>query len=260
MNQLYHDLVVERVRAAVASARAVAPMEHAGVKGAIREVLIADLFRPLLPADIGVGTGVIISAFDEAQSAQQDIVLFDKRILPPFLFEHGPGIFPIESVLETIEVKSCLTATELRAAENNARSVANLWSLSGTRDETGKFIDALASSAGSVIFALDTDLSPSGTAEAERYKSLFGFKPAIIRGICVVDRGYSNPSERVILDRNTGQYRKEDGSEITGEWYETPSDGNFGEVLEFLLGIIEIYEKVSVSRGRPPLSSYLRHK
>jgi hypothetical protein len=62
MNDLYHRLFRERIQYAIASARAVQPLEHSGVKGAIREVLIADLFRPLLPADIGVATGILISA------------------------------------------------------------------------------------------------------------------------------------------------------------------------------------------------------
>ena len=61
MNKLYRSLVVERIRTALATARAVSTVEHAGVKGEIREVLIADLFRPLLPADIGVATGILIS-------------------------------------------------------------------------------------------------------------------------------------------------------------------------------------------------------
>lgn len=82
--KLYRNLVIERVRYAVAAARAAQPLEHSGTKGSIREVLMADLFRPLLPADLGIASGIVISAFDDAQSAQQDIIIFDKRIIPPF--------------------------------------------------------------------------------------------------------------------------------------------------------------------------------
>ena len=94
MHKLYKSLVTERIKYAIAAARAVQSLEHTGVKGAIREVLMADLFRPLLPADIGVASGILISAFDHGQSGQQDIIVFNKRILPPILFEQGPAIVP----------------------------------------------------------------------------------------------------------------------------------------------------------------------
>src|SRR6266851_1663236 len=132
MHPLYRNLMVERIRYAVAAARAAQKLEHAGVKGAIREVLIADLFRPLLPADIGVASGILISAYDQAQSSQQDIILFDRRILPPILFEQGPAIVPIESALICFEIKSRLTATELRSAHEGAKTVRSLGLQSGT--------------------------------------------------------------------------------------------------------------------------------
>src|SRR5208282_2216102 len=116
MQIVYRNLVVQRIRYALAAARAAQSLEHAGVKGTLREVLMADLFRPLLPADIGIASGVLISAFDEGQSAQQDIIVFDKRIIPPILFEQGPAVVPVESALVCIEIKSKLTATELRKA------------------------------------------------------------------------------------------------------------------------------------------------
>jgi hypothetical protein len=83
MNPIYRDLVLARIKGAVASAKAVAAVEHQGLKGQIREVLIRDLFRPLLPADIGVCSGEIISFCGKRQSHQQDIIIFNQAILPP---------------------------------------------------------------------------------------------------------------------------------------------------------------------------------
>jgi hypothetical protein len=71
-----------------------------------------------------LATGILISN-DDQQSAQQDIVVFDRRVLPPLLFQ-GPAIIPIECALATIEVKSCLTAAELRKAQANVITVRNL--------------------------------------------------------------------------------------------------------------------------------------
>lgn len=62
MHTIYREFVGTSVRSAVDRARACSGIDHAGVKGTIREILVADLLRPLLPADIGIGTGNVISA------------------------------------------------------------------------------------------------------------------------------------------------------------------------------------------------------
>ncbi|MDD1859212.1 hypothetical protein, partial [Pseudomonas aeruginosa] len=58
----YQALLRGKVAAAIAQARSAADVTHKGVKGAVLEILLSKLFRPLLPADIGVGTGQIIDA------------------------------------------------------------------------------------------------------------------------------------------------------------------------------------------------------
>ena len=84
MNTVYRDLILARVQAAVGAAKAVTNITHKGLKGQLREIVIRDLFSPLLPSDVGIGTGEIISA-NNRQSGQQDVVIFDKSILPPIL-------------------------------------------------------------------------------------------------------------------------------------------------------------------------------
>jgi hypothetical protein len=110
MHETYRNFIRVWVEAAVGAGRAATGVSHLGLRGEVREILVRDLFRPLLPADVGVGTGEIIS-YTNQTSSQTDIILFDRRILPPVLFEDRLGLFPIESVLYAIEVKSKLTAT-----------------------------------------------------------------------------------------------------------------------------------------------------
>lgn len=258
MHQLYRSLVSERVRYAIAAAHAVQPLEHSGVKGAIREVLMADLFRPLLPADIGVATGILISAFDQHQSGQQDIIIFNKRILPPILFEQGPAIVPVESALVCIEVKSKLTSTELQLAHESALTVRNLDMHSGARDANGQWIDVRASAVSSIVLALDTDLTPGGKTEVQRYKEHLGQNHPVLGGICVAGRSSWWPTERVIYDRPSGTYFKEDKTPITGEWREVPSDENHSEILEMIGGILDLAQRIGASRGQPPLHSYFK--
>ena len=138
MNTAYRSLFVSRVAAAIGAAKAAAAVTQSGVKGTIREILVRDLFRPLLPSDLGVGTGQIATAKNEL-SPQQDVVIFDRRILPSVLFEETVGIFPVESVLATVEVKTTLTAAELRSAYDNAKRIHSYSYLSGkTNKESGQ--------------------------------------------------------------------------------------------------------------------------
>ena len=55
------------------------------------------------------------------QSDQTDIILYDNRILPPFIKQQHIGVYPAESVLGAIEVKSHLTKTALLEAEASAK-------------------------------------------------------------------------------------------------------------------------------------------
>lgn len=172
----YHDIVRTKVVAAMGAAKAVAGISHPGLKGKIREILIRDLFRPLLPADIGVGSGQIISYYNNDQSKEQDIVLYDRSILPPILFDEFMGLFPIESVLYTIEVKSTLTVAELQKSHESALMLDKFGYLPGQTDESGNPRHHTIEKIRSVLIALDTDLSIGGKSEIERYRGYMATK------------------------------------------------------------------------------------
>jgi hypothetical protein len=111
---LYRAMFKARVQAAVAMATAVknapppASKVHPGVQGQIREILVRELFRPLLPPDIGVGTGQLIDRCNNL-SPETDIILFDRRLAPPMMLNESLGLFPIESCLFVVEVKTTRT-------------------------------------------------------------------------------------------------------------------------------------------------------
>jgi hypothetical protein len=96
---------------------------HNASRGAARELFIKDFLIPFLPPNVGVGTGEIINHRGE-RSNQIDIVLYNRGRLPPVLLGTGDlGIFPWECVIATIEVKSQLTAEEVRSSILNAYSI-----------------------------------------------------------------------------------------------------------------------------------------
>lgn len=61
MNEVYRNLTLVRAQATVAAARAFSGVDHRGLEGHLREIVMRDLLRPLLPLNIGLGSGKIIS-------------------------------------------------------------------------------------------------------------------------------------------------------------------------------------------------------
>ena len=87
-------------------------LQHSGLKGRFRELLIDNILTPWLPPYISCGTGMIIAAENKLrESTQDDIIIYDQSLVPPVLTSaHAPeGIFLFNSVLARVEVKSTLT-------------------------------------------------------------------------------------------------------------------------------------------------------
>ena len=103
----------------IAKIDASAHLSHRLTKGELRELFLCDLLNPFLTAQFDIGTGIVINQRGD-QSRQTDIIVYDKRILPPFIHERHLGVYPAESVVATIEVKSTLTKREVLKAEQSA--------------------------------------------------------------------------------------------------------------------------------------------
>ena len=232
-----HPLIEEN--AAVNDAKAVTRISHKGIKGQLREIVIRDLFRPLLPADVGVGTGEIISA-DNRHSREQDVVIYDRQILPPFLLEQSKGIFPIECVLYTVEVKSRLSAQKLKISHESATDLASFHYQSGEYDENDKPIVHTVNKLISTILAFSSDLTYGGKTEIQRYEELYSSGFPFIQAICLVGRGY--------------WYWYRD------RWITWKPSYPFEEVISFIAGVMNTYRKIAATRKEPRLGRYLMDK
>jgi hypothetical protein len=109
------NYILERLRADAGHAIAVAKCEdaiqHTGLRGRLREILIANFLAPWLPPFCKCATGMIIEPSNKLRGpTQEDILVIDSSIAPPILASAtGPdGVFPLNSVLVRIEVKSTL--------------------------------------------------------------------------------------------------------------------------------------------------------
>lgn len=92
-------------------------IQHAGLRGRLRELLIDNILTPWLPPYVLSGTGTIIEAENsKRESTQDDIILCDKTLAPPILGSNNSkeGVFLFNSVLARIEVKSTVTRSFMK--------------------------------------------------------------------------------------------------------------------------------------------------
>lgn len=87
-------------------------ISHPGERGRLAELILSEWLRTILPNKYSIGTG-FIAAIDNNQklqlSSQQDIIIYDNHHCTPLWKTEIGGLYPIESVYATIEVKTTLT-------------------------------------------------------------------------------------------------------------------------------------------------------
>lgn len=92
------------------------------LKGRLIELFMSRILLRFLTSQYGIGTGVIINQKGD-QSKQIDIIIYDKRTLPPFIQEKEIGVYPAESVLAVIEVRSWISKEVIRYYSNSAKEL-----------------------------------------------------------------------------------------------------------------------------------------
>ena len=104
-------------------------VQHTGLRGRLRELLIDNILTPWLPPYVLSGTGTIIEAENlKRESTQDDIILFDKTLAPPILGSNNPkeGIFLFNSVLARIEVKSTVNRGFMKDFASTSLEISKL--------------------------------------------------------------------------------------------------------------------------------------
>lgn len=92
------------------------------LKGRLREAFTSKILSKFLTSQFGIGTGIIINQRGE-QSKEIDIVIYDSRILPPFIEEQKIGVYPAESVLAVIEVRSWISKEVIKEYSVSAKEL-----------------------------------------------------------------------------------------------------------------------------------------
>jgi hypothetical protein len=111
------------IRGLINESKALRTLDQTTVKGRLKELFTSKVLSKFLTSQFGVGSGVIINQVGKI-SKQIDIIIYDTRILPPFIEEQNIGVYPVESVLAAIEVRSRVDKSTIQMY---AKSVAELY-------------------------------------------------------------------------------------------------------------------------------------
>lgn len=100
-------------------------VKHRGLRGSLRETMFRAVLADYLPRAFEVTSGEV-HAVGREPSRQQDCLVVDGPTTVPLLRLGSEGIYPIECVRASVELKSRYTAAELRKAVRNVASVKAL--------------------------------------------------------------------------------------------------------------------------------------
>jgi hypothetical protein len=126
------DYVSSLVASVVAKSESLASVYHPGIKGHFNEILAKDLLIPFLPDFLKITSGKIIlrrlqngGKYKHFESKEQDAIVFDSRLLPPFIEMQGVGYVPLEAAIATLQVKfrKKLQTSTVKAAVKSQEAV-----------------------------------------------------------------------------------------------------------------------------------------
>ncbi|MEM1287085.1 MAG: DUF6602 domain-containing protein [Pseudomonadota bacterium] len=195
-NTAMEDYLFNRLKgdaaAAIEKSKAQEKVQHPGLRGRFREIVVSDLLRPWLPPFCGCGTGTIIDgrADDGRHSSQDDIIIYDTSLIPPILAGTGSeeGVFLYNGVLVRIEVKSTIRLADYRSFARSSVALASMKLANSSEHYQWNVTGAL-----NLIFAFSSDLQSDSNKEFERFEKAFsecaGYQIGHVGAVCVVGEG-----------------------------------------------------------------------
>jgi len=170
-------------------------VQHTGLRGRLRELLINNILTPWLPPYVLTGTGTIIEAKNlKRESTQDDIILFDKTLAPQILGSSSAneGIFLYNNVLARIEVKSTVTRGFMKDFCSTSSELSKL------RFTVGNGFSGNYDGAFNLFFAFKSDADLENKNENFELKRLvevmkeLEINPlsGIVSMICIIGKGF----------------------------------------------------------------------
>ena len=219
-NKLFRNRLIAKIKAAKAEYDNSSPLEHPYMKGRVREIVLQNLIEPILPQDFQIGNGKITDK-NGGMSKETDLIIYSNKLIPPILYSERLGVFPIDSCVAAIEVKSTLTAAEIDDTIKKADALVKLKYSSGQFDSSGNPLSHKIGVVTRSLFAFQSDLSKKN--ELERYgEKDHNYKTCPkIKAFCIMGKGVW------CFDTNKKK------------WFHTKPTDDHDEVITFLTSIVQ---------------------
>jgi len=184
--------------------------------GRANELTVTEFLSALLPPNLAIGSGLIIGV-DSQQSRQCDLIVHEVHKHPRLFAQTAQFVFPADTVVMTVEVKTTLDLGEVESIGRNTESVKTARRAFG--DDRRPLV---------TVFAFASSASPARTLK------WFRDLPEVQQPdlVCIVSPG-------VVIDRGTAGLEGHcvllhdliAGVKISGQWRE-PSTGMSTELVD----------------------------
>lgn len=121
--KIYYTGVLKRLKAEIDLLNDIIP--HALTKGQNNEESLKNVIKNLIPSKYSIGSGIIIDSFGE-RSRQCDIIIYDNTTYPNLFNQSSNSIFPVETVIACIEIKTYIDDEILNDVTLNTESLRKL--------------------------------------------------------------------------------------------------------------------------------------
>jgi len=245
MNEYLKTIVDNKIKSGLRDAKSASSINHPYLTGKLREIVLNVLIQPLLNKRFSIGTGKLTDYVGNL-SKEIDICIYSENLHPPVFFTANDrlAIFPFESALSCIEVKTNLNKANLKDAfEKFTHINDNLWFTPGFHDEWDIPRDQLVIMPKYSVFAFEFS---SRRYQVETildiYKKidpLWNSDP-VITSICLADKGWLCFSPKGWIHMSF------DNATKINE-----------EIIGYLGTLIQDLDRTEISRGIPRIGYYL---
>lgn len=200
-------------------------ISHKVTKGTKREEIMKSVIKDLLPDIFIFGDGEIINP-SGIKSKQQDLILSSKYL--SILKASEISLYPVDSVIATVGIKSKLTLTTLKEDFQNIKSVKDIKKTIPTNVSNGSWNEQVQSN----IFAFEGDSLEKMQENIEKIKAELKLeKMQMFDNLCVLNK---------YLITNNSQLRRFFGKEDEQYVYLNLEDKSFIFFLDCMLNEMSI--------------------
>lgn len=106
------QLIQARIDALIANSSGAGAVGHAGTTGSLRERLLIDFFKEMIPQHLSIASGIACDAVGRV-SKQLDFMVKSEEVLPSMMLMDSVSIVPVDALYLVAEIKSTLTTEHL---------------------------------------------------------------------------------------------------------------------------------------------------